>query len=232
MLATPEKQAAVLTAAEVAVFVDELSAAAIPLLCARGTIPSGYPFETKLLQTQWQDIAGLGAPDKVYLLSDLLEPAFDNASIKMAVIPNAFMLAIFNASACTGTVGSSAEFSSTCIPNMTAASDIVGMPLHINNTPAVPLTTTFVGGSAAGPGLLPPVDTSYGDDCGDISPHVTCGSAGSSSSDAGGRLQSQRGCTYTRPTLQVPTMVQISTRITLKCLVLDYITTSMRGVPL
>lgn len=193
-------------------FVDELSAAARPLLGAGGTIPSGFAFETQLLQSQWQNIAGIGTPVKVYLLSDLLQPSFDNASIKMAVFSNAFMLgsemvdavrsklqgagqllvwsytpAIFDASACTGSIDSSGAFSSTCTPNMTAASDVVGMSLLINSTVAVPLTTTFSGVTPA-TGLPPPslAGTSYGDTCGDISPHVTCGGGGSVDGRVGG----------------------------------------------
>jgi hypothetical protein len=92
MLASAPMQMQVLPPAEVVLFVDELSAAARPLLGRGGTIASGYPFETALLQAPWQDLAGCGAPVKVHLLSDILLPSFDAKAIKLAVFLNAVML--------------------------------------------------------------------------------------------------------------------------------------------
>ena len=71
---------------EVAIFVDQLSSASRPLLGVRES------FETALLRSPWQDIAGIGAPVRVHLLSDLLQPNFTAKDIKMAVMLNAALL--------------------------------------------------------------------------------------------------------------------------------------------
>ena len=71
---------------EVAIFVDQLSSAARPLLGVRKS------FETALLQSPWQDIAGVGAPVRVHPLSDLLLSNFTAKGIKMAVMLNAAMI--------------------------------------------------------------------------------------------------------------------------------------------
>lgn len=73
------------TQPEVAIFVDEISAGARPLLGLGA-------FETALLKHPWQDLAGIGAPVRVHLLSDLLNPNFTAKGIKMAVMLNAAMI--------------------------------------------------------------------------------------------------------------------------------------------
>jgi hypothetical protein len=40
----------------------------------------------------WQDLAGIGAPVRVFLLTDLLQPDFPFGEVKLAVFLNAFML--------------------------------------------------------------------------------------------------------------------------------------------
>jgi len=57
-----------------------------------GTIPQGYQFETALQMHSWQDLAGIGAPVRVFLLTDLLQPDFPFGEVKLAVFLNAFML--------------------------------------------------------------------------------------------------------------------------------------------
>jgi hypothetical protein len=141
---------------EVAIFVDELSAAARPLLGLGD-------FEKSLLQLPWQDIAGIGAPIRVYLLSDLLQSNFSAKGIKMAILLNAAMVsaklrdaikaklqhandvihrtvawvyapALFDADVCMGAGG--------CLPNVSAASELVGMELNMSLSPS-PLTVSW-----------------------------------------------------------------------------------------
>ena len=57
-----------------------------------GNIPAGFQFETALQMHAWQDLAGIGAPVRVFLLSDLLHKDFPIADIRLAVFLNAFML--------------------------------------------------------------------------------------------------------------------------------------------
>ena len=192
LLISPALQAPVLPPAEVAIFVDEISAASRPLLGRGGTIPEGYTFERALQQQPWQDIAGIGAPVRVYLQSDLTHESFSFEEIKLAVFLNCFMIGagvrqavklklqnsnrtvawvyapgLLDADACGG--------AGACAPDAAASSDLVGLPLKMNET-TVPLATIFEAATAtAGPALPAGVaGASYGDQLGSVSPWLSC----------------------------------------------------------
>jgi hypothetical protein len=185
LLGSAALQAPVLPPAEVAIFVDEVSAAARPVLGRGGTIPQGFPFETALQMHAWQDIAGIGAPVRVFLMSDLLHEDFPYGEVKLAVFLNAFMLApelrqaiktklqtdgrtvawlyapgLLDAEACTSGSGS-------CVPSDAASSELVGLRLEMNVT-EVALTTTF---QQTIPALA---GSSYGAGLGLVSPWFAC----------------------------------------------------------
>jgi hypothetical protein len=193
LLDSPTLQMNILPPAEVAIFVDEVSAGARPLLGRGGTIPLGFPFEIALQQQPWQDIAGIGAPVRVYLMSDLLHENFPFSEIKLAIVLNAFMVGLeirqavksklqrngrtvawiyapglFDADSCGGSGG--------CEPDAAAASQLVGLPLLLNSTSSVSLATTF----EAHPGSVGPVlpasvlGSSYGAQLGTVSPWLSC----------------------------------------------------------
>ena len=188
----------------VAVFVDELSAAARPLLGRGGTIPEGWPFENALLQEPWQDIARIGAPVRVYLLSDLLLPAFSTDEIRLAVMLNVFLPdqttkaavrdklqrdgrtvawiylpGLLDGDACTlaSTPGQAAK---ACVPNATAASELTGLSLRVGEG-AIPLTSQFepassTEGSVGAPVLSPALAGSkFGAELGTVAPWMYCG---------------------------------------------------------
>lgn len=75
--------------AEVAIFVDELSAAAAPLLGLNGAVSTGYTFETALIRDPWHALSGIGASVRVYLLSDLGLPNFPTDQFRLCVFLNA-----------------------------------------------------------------------------------------------------------------------------------------------
>ena len=52
----------------------------------------GYAFENALVRTPWQTLSSIGAPVRVYLLSDLLRADFPAAEIRLAVMLNAFIV--------------------------------------------------------------------------------------------------------------------------------------------
>ena len=186
LLASAALQAPVLPPAEVAIFVDEVSAAARPVLGRGGTIPQGFPFETALQMHSWQDIAGIGAPVRVFLMGDLLHEDFPYGDLKLAVFLNAFMLTpelrqviktklqtngrtvawlyapgLLDAEACSGTG------SGSCVPSIAASSELVGLQLELHVT-AESLTTTF---QKAMPALA---GSSYGAGLGLVSPWLAC----------------------------------------------------------
>jgi len=186
-------QQSLLPAPEVAIFVDEVSAAARPLLGRGGTIPLGFQFETALQQSPWQDIAGIGAPVRVFLLSDLAREDFPFNEIKLAVFLNAFMLGsdlrtivrtrlqgdgrtlawlyapgLLDADACGGP--------GACTPDAAASSDLIGLQLQIHVTGA-PLATTFVDEADAPVGPALPVGVAgatFGAQLGSVSPWLAC----------------------------------------------------------
>lgn len=162
-----------------------------------GTIPEGFQFETALQMHAWQDLSGIGAPVRVFLLSDLLRENFPADQIRLAVFLNAFMVndelreavktkiqtggrtaawifapGLFNGSACAG--------GGSCLPSIAAASDLVGIPLSMHAADTS-LTTTFVphaGGN--GPIIAPPLaGSSYGQTLGMVSPRLSCDEGGS-----------------------------------------------------
>lgn len=186
MLGSSVLQASLLPRAEVAIFVDEISAAARPLLGRGGTIPLGFQFETRLQMHPWQDLAGIGAPVRVYLQSDLLHANFRFEELKVAVFLNAFMLGaelrqviktklqrdgrtvawlyapgLLDADACTG--------SGSCMPSVVASSELVGLPLEMNSTVEVALTTTFEQTAPAGL-----AGSAFGAPLGLVSPFLYC----------------------------------------------------------
>lgn len=209
LLALPARQTQVLPPAEVAIFVDEVSAAARPLLGRGGTIPLGYQFESALGQRPWQDIAGIGAPVRVFLLSDLLNPEFPAAEIKMAVFLNAFMLSLEMRTAIrsklqvdgklTTFVYTAGLFDTTtckvgaCVPDIGAASELIGLSVTMNEA-AGPLVTTFEDTripSMAGPNLpLSLSNVTYGERLGTVSPRFECGMADSLEWSVLGRYES------------------------------------------
>ena len=75
--------------AEIAVFVDEKSAAAAPLLGLDGATQTGYSFETLLIRDPWHALSGIGASVRVFLLSDLHLPNFPAHQFRMCVFLNA-----------------------------------------------------------------------------------------------------------------------------------------------
>ena len=193
LLGSPTLQASTLPPAEVAIFVDEVSAAARPLLGRGGTVSLGFQFEVTLQQQPWQDIAGIGAPVRVYLMSDLLHENFPASEIKLAIFLNAFMVGsdirqavkmklqrngrtvawmyapgLFDAESCGGSGG--------CTPDTAAASNLVGLPLLLHATDSSPLATTFeVHPGSAGPVLPASVlGSSYGAQLGSVSPWLSC----------------------------------------------------------
>lgn len=200
MLALPARRAQLLPAAEVAIFVDEISAAARPLLGRGGTIPLGYQFESALGQRPWQDIAGIGAPVRVFLLSDLLLPEFPSADIKMSIFLNAFMLSRELRTAIRSKLQIDAKLTAfvytaglydtttckvdACVPAIGTASELIGLSIKMNKV-AGPVVTKFEDTrvpSMAGPGM--PLDLSnvtYGEQLGIVSPRFECGMADSHS---------------------------------------------------
>eukprot|EP01048_Picozoa_sp_COSAG05_P006320 COSAG05_NODE_405_length_10177_cov_2.310776_12_plen_403_part_00 len=185
LLTTPALQTPILPAPEIAIFVDEVSAAARPILGRGGSVPEGFAFETRLQQHPWQDLAGVGAPVAVFLQSDLLRPGFPFAQVKLAVFLNAFMLSsnlrhviktklqsgnrtvamiyapgVLDAEACAGP--------GSCTASAAAASQLVGLPLDMDATTPIDTTTTF---DAAVPRLA---GVSYGAGLGPVSPWLSC----------------------------------------------------------
>ena len=157
-----------------------------------GTVPLGYQFETAVQMHAWQDLAGIGAPVRVFLLSDLLRDDFPVADIRLAVFLNAFMLTndlrqavkaklqtdgrtvawifapgLLDADACTG--------DGSCTPSVATASELVGLPLTMHDTEA-PLATTFLSHMIGnGPIITPPLaGSSYGSALGTVSPWLSC----------------------------------------------------------
>lgn len=191
LLTSATLQAELLPAPQVAIFVDEMSAAARPLYGKGGTSRSNaIAFERALLQYPWQDLMGIGTAVVAHTLSDLLHPSFDPSILKLAVLPNAFMIAPELRAAiqtklqhggrtvawvyAPGIFGGGCR-DGPCTPDLQAASQLVGMPLRMNSTVAVPLETTF----APAPGLLPPslAGSSYGADLGEVAPWLSCDGA-------------------------------------------------------
>ena len=193
LLGSPTLQEILLPSPEVAIFVDEVSAAARPLLGRGGTIALGYQFEAALQQRPWQDIAGIGAPVRVYLMSDLLHKEFPFSEIKLAIFLNAFMVGsdirqavktklqrdgrtvawiyapgLFDADSCIG--------SGACEPDIAAASGLVGLPLQLNVTAGMPLATTFEAHSGSTGPVLPAsvLGSSYGAQLSSVSPRLSC----------------------------------------------------------
>jgi hypothetical protein len=149
----------------------------------------------------WQDLSGIGAPVRVFLLSDLLHKDFPAHEVKLAVFLNAFMLsaelrqaiksklqqvggktlawlyapALFAEDKCAG---------GDCQPDEATASELVGMRMTINLT-AASLSTRFeqTTGSYRGCPVLPTslIGSSYAGvesaphDLGLVSPRLTCG---------------------------------------------------------
>ena len=157
-----------------------------------GTIPLGYQFETALQMHAWQDLAGIGAPVRVFLLSDLLREDFPVGDIRLAVFLNAFMLngdlrhavkaklqtdgrtvawifapGLLDADACTD--------GGSCTPSAATASELVGLPLAMHDTEAA-LATTFLSHTKGnGPIITPPLaGSSYGSALGTVSPWLSC----------------------------------------------------------
>lgn len=217
-LASPTLQAQLLPPAEVAIFVDEISPAARPLLGRGGTIQAGYTFETALQMHPWQDIAGIGAPVRVYLMSDLLHVDFPFEEIKFAVFLNAFMMApklrqvvktkLQNDGKTLAWVYAPALFDSEqcttagyCMPDEVAASKLVGLRLSMNLT-AAPISTVFEQTSGTQPFVLPGVlvGKSYGNALGSVSPRVICDAEDSSTSEVIGRYADMEpSICWTRP---------------------------------
>jgi hypothetical protein len=140
----------------------------------------------------------LGAPVKVHLLSDLLNPEFDVSDIKLAVFLNAFVISDglrvaiderLNGDGRTlawvyapGILNGSSCAKGACTPNVTMASDLVGIPLSMSLGNPASLTSTFVTQSAhplagtAEPVLPPELNgTVYGAGLGLVSPWFSCG---------------------------------------------------------
>jgi hypothetical protein len=149
----------------------------------------------------WQDLSGIGAPVRVFLLSDLLHTDFPAHEVKLAVLLNAFTLsaklrqaiktklqqvggktlawlyapALFDEEKCAG---------GDCQPDEATASELVGMRLTMNLT-AASLSTRFeqTTGSLRGCPVLPTslVGSSYAGiesaphDLGLVSPRMTGG---------------------------------------------------------
>jgi len=190
-----------------------------PLLGRGATIPLGYQFESALQMHPWQDLAGIGAPVRVFLLSDLLHERFPSHDIKLAIFLNAFMLApelrqaiqtklqvanktlawlyapaLFDAAnTCSGT--------GPCVPDMVAASELVGHRLSLNTT-AASLSTTFetppAGSQPSAAGCPPLPDTlvgtsyagaeSWPHDLGLVSPWLSCNRPSNNNTAAWGVL--------------------------------------------
>jgi len=72
---------------QVAIFIDDLSPAYLPLAGPAGG-HGEFNFATNMQPVE--ALAGIGAPVRHYLLSDLLLPSFDASQIRLAVFPNAF----------------------------------------------------------------------------------------------------------------------------------------------
>jgi hypothetical protein len=92
--ATLQKQS--LPPPAIAIFVDEKSSSARPLK-GKGGSPDGqalpgYHFENALLRMPWQTLASIGAPVRVYLMTDLLRSEFPVEHIRLAVMLNAFIV--------------------------------------------------------------------------------------------------------------------------------------------
>jgi hypothetical protein len=165
-----------------------------------GNIPAGFQFETALQMHAWQDLAGIGAPVRVFLLSDLLHKDFPIADIRLAVFLNAFMLSdelrravktkvqtdgrtvawifapgLLDADACTD---------GPCTPNASMASELVGLPLAMHVAEA-PMETKFVSQTtSSAPAITPPLaGSSYGHALGTVAPRLSCVDENSSSDE-------------------------------------------------
>jgi hypothetical protein len=139
----------------------------------------------------WQDLAGIGAPVRVFLLSDLLHKDFPIADIRLAVFLNAFMLTdelrqavktkvqtggrtvawifapgLLDADSCTD---------GPCTPSAPMASELVGLPLAMDVAEA-PMETKFVSQTTtSAPTIIPPLaSSSYGHALGTVAPRLSC----------------------------------------------------------
>jgi hypothetical protein len=155
---------------EVAIFVDEQSAAAGPLLGLDGTLAAGSLFEPALIRDPWHALAGIGAPVRVFLLSDLHLPTFPAGQFKLCVFLNAIAigpstrdvirekLETNNKSLvwvyAPGLLGAINQ--SVMLPNITATASLTGLPLRTGAGNSS-LISTFVKGlpPESGPFQLP-----------------------------------------------------------------------------
>lgn len=158
LLQSTQLQAELLPA-EIAIFVDEQSAAAAPLLGLDGAVSSGYMFETALIRDPWHAVAGVGAAVRTFLLSDLHLPHFPARQFKLCIFLNAVAVSPSTRAVIheklQGGVGKSLVWvyapglfasdvnQSSFQPNITAAAELTRLPLRLgtgNNS----LISTFV----------------------------------------------------------------------------------------
>ena len=142
----------------VAIFVDEQSAAAGPLLGLDGTTAAGYPFEAALIRDPWHALAGIGAPVRVFLLSDLHLPTFPAEQFKMCVFLNAIAVGPSTRAVVREKLESDGKSlvwmyapglfgaginQSALMPTVTTAAALTGLPLRLGAGNSS-LITTFV----------------------------------------------------------------------------------------
>jgi hypothetical protein len=132
--------AAVNLQSQVAVFVDDVSAA------TRTVFDEGSPFLSSLLRSPSIYLASIGAPTRVFLLSDLLLPSYDWRKYRMCVFLNAFVVTPTLSRAIdvklrrhnttlvwTYAAGIFADALGERRMNMTRISQLVGVPLKPGN---------------------------------------------------------------------------------------------------